>query len=62
MTAELTVTALRTAIIRRKPSGVVNVYPDGGSQFRASSLQAVLKAARLQGLMGRGASAGRTRP
>jgi len=58
MTADLAVTALRTALARREPDGVVIVHADRGSQFRARSFQAVLKAAGHQGSMGRVASAG----
>ena len=58
MTADLAVTALRTAVARRQPSGVVVVHSDRGSQFRARSFRVVLKAAGLQGSMGRVASAG----
>jgi transposase InsO family protein len=58
MTADLAVTALRTAIARREPDGVVVVHADRGSQFRARSFRAVLAAAGLQGSMGRVASAG----
>jgi len=58
MTADQAVTALRTAIVRRNPPGVVIVHADRGSQFRARSFQAVLKAAKLQGSMGKVASAG----
>ena len=58
MTAELAVNALRTAIARREPDGVVIVHADRGSQFRARSFRAVLAAAGLQGSMGRVASAG----
>jgi putative transposase len=58
MTAQLTVTALRTALARRRPAGVVVVHSDRGSQFRARSFRAVLAAAGLQGSMGRVASAG----
>jgi len=58
MTADLAVTALRAAIARRKPAGVVIVHADRGSQFRARSFRAVLAAAGLQGAMGRVASAG----
>jgi transposase InsO family protein len=58
MTAQLAVTALRTAVARRQPSGVVVVHSDRGSQFRARSFRAVLTAAGLQGSMGRVASAG----
>ncbi len=58
MTAQLAVTALRTAVVRRQPKKVVIVHSDRGSQFRARSFRAVLKAAGLQGSMGRVASAG----
>lgn len=58
MTAQLTVTALRTAVARRAPTGVVVVHSDRGSQFRARSFRAVLTAAGLQGSMCRVASAG----
>ena len=58
MTADLAVGALRAAIARRQPDGIVIVHADRGAQFRARSFQAVLKAAGLQGSMGRVASAG----
>ena len=58
MTAQLTVSALRTAVARRAPTGVVVVHSDRGSQFRARSFRAVLAAAGLKGSMGRVASAG----
>jgi transposase InsO family protein len=58
MTAQLAVTALRTAVARRQPAGVVVVHSDRGSQVRARSFRAVLTAAGLQGSMGRVASAG----
>jgi transposase InsO family protein len=58
MTAQLAVSALRTAVARRQPAGVVVVHSDRGSQFRARSFRAVLTAAGLQGSMGRVASAG----
>jgi putative transposase len=58
MTAQLAVTALRTAVARRQPQGLVVVHSDRGSQFRARSFRAVLTAAGLQGSMGRVASAG----
>ena len=58
MTAQLAVNALRAAIARRQPDGVVIVHADRGSQFRARSFRAVLSAAGLQGSMGRVASAG----
>jgi transposase InsO family protein len=57
MIAQLAATALRTAVARRQPGGVVVVHSDRG-QFRARSLRAVLTAAGLQGSMGRVASAG----
>ncbi|MCU1672897.1 MAG: Integrase catalytic region [Frankiales bacterium] len=58
MTAQLAVTALRTAVARRQPKNVVIVHSDRGSQFRARSFRAVLTAAGLKGSMGRVASAG----
>ena len=58
MTAHLAVSALRTAVARRAPTGVVVVHSDRGSQYRARSFRAVLTAAGLQGSMGRVASAG----
>ena len=58
VTADLAVTALRTALARREPAGVVIDHANRGSQFRARSFQAVLKAAGHQGLIGRVASAG----
>jgi putative transposase len=58
MTAALAVTALRTAVARRRPRGVVVVHSDRGGQFRARSFRAVLTAAGLQGSMGRVACAG----
>jgi putative transposase len=58
MTAQLAVTALRTAVARRQPKHVVIVHSDRGSQFRARSFRAVLTAAGLKGSMGRVASAG----
>jgi putative transposase len=57
MTADLAVRALRAAIARRRPDGVVVVHADRGSQFRARSFRAVLAAAGLKGSMGRVASA-----
>lgn len=57
MTADLAVRALRAAIARRRPGGVVIVHADRGSQFRARSFRAVLAAAGLKGSMGRVASA-----
>jgi putative transposase len=58
MTAQLAVTGLRSAIARRRPRGVVVVHSDRGSQFRARAFRAVLKAAGLNGSMGRVAAAG----
>ena len=58
MTANLAVTALRSAIARRQPTGTVIVHSDRGGQFRSRSFQAVIRAAGLQGSMGRVASAG----
>ncbi len=58
MTAQLAVTALRTAVARRRPTGVVVVHSDRGSQSRARTFRAVLAAAGLQGSMGRVAAAG----
>jgi putative transposase len=58
MTAQLAVTALRTAVARRQPKNVVIVHSDRGSQFRARPFRAVLAAAGLKGSMGRVASAG----
>jgi transposase InsO family protein len=57
MTADLAVRALRAAIARRRPTEVVIVHADRGSQFRARSFRAVLAAAGLKGSMGRVASA-----
>jgi len=57
MTAQLAVTARRTAVARRQPTGVVVVHSDRGSQT-ARSFRAVLSAAGLKGSMGRVASAG----
>ena len=63
MTADWAVGALRAAIARRQPDGVVIVHADRGSQFRARSFQAVPTAAGLKGSMGRVTSAGvRVRP
>lgn len=53
MTAQLAVNALRAAVARRQPDGVVIVHADRGSQFRARSFRAVLTAAGLQSSMGR---------
>jgi putative transposase len=58
MTAQLAVSALRSAIARRQPAGTVIVHSDRGGQFRARSFRAVLAAAGLRGSMGRVAAAG----
>ncbi|MCZ2849821.1 DDE-type integrase/transposase/recombinase [Modestobacter sp. VKM Ac-2978] len=42
MTAQLAVTALRTAVAGRQPRGLVMVCSDPGSQLRARSFRAVL--------------------
>jgi len=58
MTAQLAVSALRTAIARRQPSGTVVVHSDRGGQFRSRAFRAVLTTANLTGSMGRVSSAG----
>lgn len=58
MTAQLAVSALRSAIARRQPQGTVVVHSDRGSQFRSRAYRAVLKSAGLTGSMGRVAAAG----
>jgi putative transposase len=58
MTAQLAVSALRSAIARRQPTGTVIVHSDRGSQFRSRAVRSVLKANGLTGSMGRVASAG----
>jgi len=58
MTAKLARSALRAAIARRQPARVVVVHSDRGSQYRSRIFRAALKAAGLQGSMGRVASAG----
>jgi putative transposase len=58
MTAQLAVTALRSAIARRRPVGTVIVHSDRGGQFRARAFRAVLTVAGLRGSMGRVAAAG----
>ena len=58
MTAQLAVSALRSAIARRQPQGTVVVHSDRGAQFRSRAFRAVLRAAKLTGSMGRVASAG----
>ena len=45
---ELPVAALRAAIARRQPDGVVIVHADRGAQFRARSFRAVLAAAVIR--------------
>jgi len=57
MTADLAVTALRTAIARRQPSGTLIVHSDRGAQFRSRPFRAVLAANKLSGSMGRVAAA-----
>lgn len=58
MTAHLAVTALRTAVARRRPRGTLIVHSDRGGQFRSRAFRAVLTANQLTGSMGRVASAG----
>jgi putative transposase len=58
MTAALAVSALRSAIARRRPHGTVIVHSDRGSQFRSRAFRATLKANGLTGSMGRVAAAG----
>ncbi len=58
MTASLAVSALRSAIARRQPSGTLVVHSDRGGQFRARAFRSVLKANGLTGSMGRVAAAG----
>jgi transposase InsO family protein len=57
MTAQLAVSALRSAIARRQPHGTVIVHADRGGQFRSRAFRATLKANGLTGSMGRVASA-----
>lgn len=57
MTAQLAVSALRSAVARRQPVAPVVVHSDRGSQFRARTFRAVLTAAGLRGSMGRVAAA-----
>jgi transposase InsO family protein len=57
MTADLAVSALRSAIGRRQPRGTVVVHSDRGGQFRARKFRATLKANGLVGSMGRASSA-----
>lgn len=58
MTADLAVSALRSAVARRQPHGTVIVHSDRGGQFRSRKFCAVLKANDLTGSMGRVSSAG----
>jgi transposase InsO family protein len=58
MTRHLSVSALRTAVARRRPVGTTIVHSDRGSQFRARDFVAVLKVNGLSGSMGRVAAAG----
>ena len=58
MTANLARSALRAAVARRQPTRVVVVHSDRGSQYRSRIFRAALTAAKLQGPMGRVASAG----
>lgn len=58
MTAQLAVSALRSAVARRQPDGTVVVHSDRGGQFRSRAFQATLKVNNLTGSMGRVASAG----
>ena len=58
MTAHLAVTALRTAVARRRPRGTLIVHSYRGGQFRSRAFRAVLTANQLTGSMGRVASAG----
>lgn len=57
MTAHLAVSALRSAIARRQPTGTVVVHSDRGGQFRSRAFRATLKANGLTGSMGRVAAA-----
>ena len=57
MTASLATSALRQAIARRQPVRTTVVHSDRGGQFRSRAFQALLKAAELNGSMGRVASA-----
>ncbi len=58
MTAGLAVSALRSAVARRQPTGTVVVHSDRGGQFRSRAFRATLKANGLNGSMGRVAAAG----
>jgi putative transposase len=57
MTAQLAVSALRSAIARRQPHDTVIVHADRGGQFRSRAFRATLKANGLTGSMGRVADA-----
>jgi putative transposase len=57
MTAQLAISALRSAIARRQPDRTVIVHSDRGGQFCARTFRAVLTAAGLRGSMGRVAAA-----
>ena len=57
MTADLAVSALRSAIARRQPHGTVVVHSDRGGQLRSRKFRATLQANGLTGSMGRVASA-----
>jgi transposase InsO family protein len=52
MTSQLAVNALRNAVALRGPTAVI-VHSDRGSQFRSHAYQRELRAAGLQGSMGR---------
>jgi putative transposase len=58
MTAQLAVSALRSAIARRQPLATVVVHSDRGGQFRSRAFRAVLRSAKLTGSMGRVGAAG----
>ena len=58
MTASPAVSALRSAVARRQPSGTVVVHSDCGRQFRSRAFRATLKANGLTGSMGCVSSAG----
>jgi putative transposase len=58
MTSTLADTALRTAIVRRRPAGTTVVHSDRGGQFRSHRYQRTLRTHGLKGSMGRVSSAG----
>jgi putative transposase len=62
MTSSLAVSALRSAVARRQPHGTVIVPSDRGGQLRSRTFQAVVKANRLTGSMGRCPRPVTTRP